>query len=233
MGKEAEPIMTEPISTDYTQAGNPDSMQPGVFSAYRVMYWMVDILRNFFADPINIKDERLQSLLWRQDSDTKSERLKAVFEITAGYPPNTQKASTTPMMVVLVGDTVFAQSGINLQGAPRSSRSGSVPMYQGNVLKVMPLYISVTTESYDGTILLAGIIADFLLMHEKLLITDCGMLATFKVEAVSAPKKTEDTAQAKDTYESIIQISTSGNVGWVVDTQGPVFRGLRLKPSGN
>ncbi len=225
--------MTEPVTTDYTKQDNPNSLQPGVFSSYRIMYWMVDILKNFFRDPINIKDNRLQSLLWKQDDDSDEARLHAVFDIGAGYAPFTQKAHTTPMMVVLVGDTTFVQGGINLQGAPRSSRSGAIPMYQGNVLKTMPLYISVTTESYDGTILLAGYIADFLLMHEKLLITDCGMLATFKVEGVSAPKKTGDTAQAKDTYESIIQISTSGNVGWIVDTQGPVFRGLRLNPSGN
>lgn len=233
MGKETASVMNEPITTDYTPQGNPDSLQPGILTAYRLMYWMVDVLKNFFADPINIKDERLQSLLWRQDDDSNDARLHAVFDIGAGYSPTTVKAHTTPMMVVLVGDTTHDQEGLNLIGAPMNSLTGSVPMYQGSVTKMIPLLISVTTESYDGTLLLAGIIADFLLMHEKLLITDCGMISTFKVLGVTAPKKTDDEAQAKDTFESIIQISTSGSIGWVVDTQGPVFRGLRIKPNDN
>ena len=225
--------MSEPIRTDYTKEANQDSMRPGALTAYRLMYWMVNILTNFFADPINIKDERLQSLLWRQDADVKSNRLKAVFEITAGYPPNTQKASTTPMITVLVGDTMHLDGSVNLRGAGFNSLTGSVPMYQGNITKQIPLLISVTTEAYDGTLLLAGIIEDFLTTHEKLLITDCGMISTFHVQGVSAPRKTEDQIQAKDTFESIIQISTSGNIAWIVDTQGPVFRGVRAKANIN
>lgn len=225
--------MTEPISTDYTQAGNPDSMQPGIFSAYRVMYWMVDILKNFFADPINIKDDRLQSLLWRQDSDTKSERLKAVFEITAGYPPNTQKASTTPMIVVLVGDTTHDNNGLNLPGGAPIGLNGAMAMYYGQCIKLLPLYVSVTTESYSGTILLAGYIEDFLTTHAKLLQQDSGMLSSFQVIGTTAPKQTNDTAQAKDTFESLIQIQTAGCIGWTVDTQGPVFRGLRASANVN
>lgn len=206
-------------------------MQPGVFSAYRVMYWMVDILKNFFADPINIKDDRLQSLLWRQDADVQEDRLKAVFEITAGYPPNTQKASTTPMIVVLVGDTMHDNNGLNLPGGAIMSMNGARPMYHGQCIKQLPLNISITTELYDGTVLLAGYIEDFLTTHEKLLQQDSGMLSSFRVVGVTAPKKTDDQTQAKDTYESFIQIQTTGCIGWTVDTQGPVFRGLRI--SGN
>ena len=225
--------MSTPITTDYTKAGNPDSLKPGAFSAYRLMYWMVDILKNFFADPINIKDERLQSLLWRQDDDSKDERLHAVFDIGAGYAPFTQKAHTTPMMVVLVGDTTHLHAGVNLQGAVANALNGSMPMYQGQRTKQIPLMISVTTESYDGTVLLAGIIEDFLTMHEKLLVTDCGMISSFRVMGTTAPKKTDDQAQAKDTYESIIQIQTTGCIGWTIDTQGPVFRGVRTKANIN
>lgn len=225
--------MSEPISTDYTKEANQDSLQPGALSAYRLMYWMVGILRNFFADPINIKDERLQSLLWRQDADVKSNRLKAVFEITAGYPPNTQKASTTPMITVLVGDTTHLPQAVNLMNAGRNALNGSTPMYKGTVVKQIPLYISVTTEAYDGTLLLAGIIEDFLTTHEKLLVTDCGLISTFKVVGTSAPKKTDDQAQAKDTFESVIQIVTTGCIAWTIDTQGPVFRGIRTKTNIN
>ncbi|MBQ5341423.1 MAG: hypothetical protein J6W57_05420 [Oscillospiraceae bacterium] len=222
--------MSEPIRTDYTKEANPNSLQPGApLSAYRLMYWMVDILKNFFANPINFKDERLQSLLWKQDDDSHESRLHAVFDIGAGYSPTTVKAHTTPMMVVLVGDTTHIHTDVNLQGAPVNSLIRSRPMYQGQRTKMIPLMISVTTESYDGTILLAGIIEDFLTMHEKLLVTDCGMISSFRVMGTTAPKKTDDQAQAKDTYESIIQIQTVGCIGWVVDTQGPVFRGIRVK----
>ena len=225
--------MSEPIRTDYTKEANPDTLRPGGLTAYRLMYWMVDILKNFFADPINFKDERLQSLLWQQDDDSHESRLHAVFDIGAGYSPTTVKAHTTPMMVVLVGDTTHIHAGVNLQGIGANARNGSVPMYQGQRVKMIPLNISVTTETYDGTVLLAGIIEDFLTTHEKLLVTDCGMISSFRVMGTSAPRKTDDPAQAKDTFESIIQIQTTGCIAWTVDTQGPVFRGVRTKANIN
>jgi hypothetical protein len=59
------------------------------------------------------------------------------------------------------------------------------------------------------------------------------MLSSFQVLGMTAPKKTGDPAQAKDTYESIIQIQTVGCIGWTVDTQGPVFRGIRATTNAN
>lgn len=225
--------MTDPIVTDYTAEANQDTMQPGGLSAYRLMYWMVDILKNFFRDPINIKDERLQSLLWRQDDDSSEARMHAVFDIGAAYSPDTRKAHTTPMMVVLVGDITHDNNGLNLPSGAPTGLNGAMPMYYGMRLKTIPLLISITTETYDGTLLLGGYIEDFLTTHEKLLQTDCGMLSSFQVMGMTAPKKTGDTAQAKDTYESIIQIQTVGCIGWTVDTQGPVFRGIRATTNAN
>lgn len=225
--------MTEPITTDYTAEGNQDTMEPGGLSAYRLMYWMVDILKNWFADPINIKDNRLQSLLWKQDDNSKEDRLHAVFDIGPAYSPDTKKANTTPMMVVLVGDISHDLNGLNLPGGAANGLNGAMPMYYGMRLKTIPLMISITTETYDGTLLLGGYIEDFLTTHEKLLQADCGMLSSFQVIGMTAPKKTGDTAQAKDTFESIIQIQTVGCIGWSVDTQGPVFRGLRASNDVN
>lgn len=225
--------MTEPITTDYTAEGNQDTMEPGGLSAYRLMYWMVDILKNWFADPINIKDNRLQSLLWKQDDNSKEDRLHAVFDIGPAYSPDTKKAHTTPMMVVMVGDISHDLNGLNLPGGAATGLNGAMPMYYGMRLKTIPLMISITTETYDGTLLLGGYIEDFLTTHEKLLQADCGMLSSFQVIGMTAPKKTGDTAQAKDTFESIIQIQTVGCIGWSVDTQGPVFRGLRASNDVN
>lgn len=225
--------MTEPITTDYTAEGNQDTMQPGGLSAYRLMYWMVDILKNWFADPINIKDNRLQSLLWKQDDNSKDDRLHAVFDIGAAYSTDTKKAHTTPMMVVMVGDTSHDLSGLNLPSGAPTGLNGAMPMYYGMRIKIIPLNISITTETYDGTLLLGGYIEDFLTMHEKLLQDDCGMLSSFQVLGMTAPQKTNDTSQAKNTFESIIQIQTVGCIGWEVDTQGPVFRGLRASSNVN
>ena len=233
MEKETESAMTDPIVTDYTAEANQDTMQPGGLSAYRLMYWMVDILQNFFANPINIKDDRLQSLLWRKNTGNEATGMKAVFDIRAAYPPDTRKANTTPMMVVLVGDITHDNNGLNLPGGAPTGLNGALPMYYGMRLKTIPLLISVTTETYDGTLLLGGYLEDFLTTHEKLLQTDCGMLSSFQVMGMTAPKKTDNAAQAKDTYESIIQIQTVGCIGWTVDTQGPVFRGIRATTNAN
>lgn len=214
------------ITTDYTKAGNEDTMQHGGLSAYRLMHWLCNILQNFFADPINIRDERLKSLLWRQDKKDET-KLYAKFDIGTAYAQNTIKANTTPMIVVFVGDTVHDNSVVNQGVSSVIALNGARPMYQGRCTKIIPLNISITTESYDGTMLLAGLIEDFLTVNELQLIEDCRMINIFKVVSVTAPKKTEDQNTAKETYQSFIQIQTSGCISWTTDTQGPVFRGIR------
>ena len=201
-------------------------MQHGGLSAYRLMHWLCNILQNFFADPINIKDERLKSLLWRQDKKDET-KLYAKFDIGTAYSQSTTKANTTPMIVVFVGDTVHDNSVVNQGVGGMIALNGARPMYQGRCTKIIPLNISITTESYDGTLLLAGLIEDFLTVNELQLIEDCRMINIFKVASVTAPKKTEDQNAAKETYQSFIQIQTSGCIAWTTDTQGPVFRGIR------
>lgn len=215
------------ITTDYTKAENDDTMRRGGLSAYRLMHWLCNILQNFFSDPINIKDDRLQNLLWRQDKNDET-KLYAKFDIGTAYAQNTIKANTTPMIVVFVGDTVHDNTGTNLAGGSPVGLNGARAMYQGHCTKIIPLNISITTESYDGTILLAGLIEDFLTVNEIQLLEDCQMIKSFKVVSVTAPKKTDDQNAAKDTFQSFIQIQTSGSISWTTDTQGPVFRGIRL-----
>lgn len=217
-----------PIVTDYTKEGNPDTMRPGGLSAYRIMHWLCNILQNFFADPINIKDDRLKNLLWRQDKKDET-KLFAKFDIGTAYAQSTTKANTTPMIVVFVGDTVHDNSGVNLAGGAPMGLNGARPMWHDQCIKIIPLNISITTESYDGTLLLAGLIEDFLTVNSKLLVEDSGMLSRFIVQGVTAPKHTGDEKAAKETYQSFIQIQTVGCIGWETDTQGPVFRGVRSK----
>lgn len=214
------------ITTDYTKDGNEDTMQRGGLSAYRLMHWLCNILQNFFADPINIKDERLKNLLWRQDKKDET-KLFAKFDIGTAYAQNTTKANTTPMIVVFVGDTTHDNSSVNRAGGGAIALNGARPMYQGRCTKLIPLNISITTESYDGTLLLAGLIEDFLTVNELQLLEDCRMINSFKVISVTAPKKTDDQNAAKETYQSFIQIQTAGCISWTTDTQGPVFRGIR------
>lgn len=216
------------ITTDYTKEANDDTMRRGGLSAYRLMHWLVNILQNFFADPINIKDDRLQNLLWRQDKDDET-KLYARFDIGSAYSQSTTKANTTPMIVVFVGDTTHDSSNVNMGTMNMIALNGARPEYQSRCTKIIPLNISVTTESYDGTLLLAGLIEDFLTVNELQLLEDCQMLNTFKVMGVTAPKKTDDTNAAKETYQSFIQIQTAGCIAWTTDTQGPVFRGIRSR----
>lgn len=215
------------IETDYTAEANKDTLTSGAISAYRVMYWMVNVLQNFFSDPMNIKDNRLQSLLWVQDKEKKDGTgLHAAFDIGAAYSPDVKKANTTPMIVVAVGDTTYGANGVNLPGAALNGIN-SYPMFQGQKLRMIPLKISVTTESYAGTLQLTGLIEDFLCSHEKLFTADNKMLSAFIVQGSTAPQKAEDEKQSKDVFVSYITIQTAGAIGFTVDTQGPVFRGIR------
>lgn len=48
---------------DYTTKRDDDTLMGGALQGYRLIHWLADVLRNWFSDPINIKDERISKLL--------------------------------------------------------------------------------------------------------------------------------------------------------------------------
>ena len=217
------------IVTDYTKKANANSMLPGASQQYRLLHWLIGILKNFLSDPINIKDERIASLLRLQDGATDTQ-LKALFSIGAPYTKDSRKAGTTPAITVSLGETSYPIHHINALAAPITSEIGAQPMHKGAKFKSTQCGVSVATESYEGTVLLGGLIEDFLNINETLLAADSRTLSEFRVTGSTAPEelKAGTAHNAKSIYQLTIRISTLGGISWTQDTQGPVFRGVTV-----
>lgn len=223
--------MTTPITTDYTKTGNPNTLTPGPLSGYRLMHWMRDVLMNFFSDPINIKDERISKLLCMQNGPSET-TLNALFRVGLPYDGDVPKAGTTPCILVSLGETTYPVKTFNTLIGPQTSAIGSTAAHSGMQWKSIGMRIAVVTESYDATVLIGGIIEDFLIMHARLFPSDNGMISDFAVLGSSAPQKIEvdQVGNAREIYQLVITVTASGGIAWTIDSQGPVFRGITAKP---
>ena len=218
------------LQFDYTEAGNHDSLRNrgGAMQNYRLMHWLADILKNFFSDPINIKDERICKLMNLQDSD--DEHLDSLFDVGTPYAQDTKKACSTPMIIVSLGQTQYPVKDFGIRSSPVMAENGAVHMSQSLKVKVVSCTISVATESYDGTMLLGGLIEDFLLINEKLFVQENSTLSEFTVQGSTEPQeiKVGTAANAKTIYQMKIAIQMAGSISWTTDTQGPLFRGIKF-----
>jgi hypothetical protein len=219
------------LQFDYTEAGNQDSLRNrgGAMQNYRLMHWLADILKNFFSDPINIKDERICKLMNLQDSD--DEHLDSLFDVGTPFSQDTKKACSTPMIIVSLGQTQYPVKDFGIRPSPVMAENGAVHMSQSLKVKVVGCTVSVATESYDGTMLLGGLIEDFLLINEKLFVQDNNTLSEFRVQGSTEPQeiKVGTAANAKTIYQMKIAIQMAGSISWTTDTQGPLFRGIKFK----
>ena len=84
--------------------------------------------------------------------------------------------------------------------------------------------------SLDGTLLLGGEVEDFLLQNSLLFPRD-GMISQFTVTGSEAPTciTQGEGGNAKNLYQTVIGANAVGTVDWIVDTQGPLFRGVTAK----
>lgn len=221
-----------PITTDYTTKSTQDTLMPGTTQAYRLLHWLTDILKNFFADPVNILDERISSLLRLQDGDNE-ETLNALFKIGTPYTGDMKKAGTTPVVIVSIGDTTYPVQHMNKLAGKITGTCGSISAYSGMRYKHLGMMVSIATESYDGTVLLAGLIEDFLIMNEVNMISGNGSISEFHVKGVSAPQEiaAATSGNAKQIFQASISIGVVGGIGWTTDTQGPTYRGTHIRSS--
>lgn len=222
--------MSDPIITNYTEAAKIDTMKGGAISSYRMLYWLRDILSNFMADPINIKDERICKILNMQDGATP-EQLNALFAIGVSYNDSTKKACTTPLIYISLGPRQYSIGGINQIGSDKIALCGATPMHMGVKHKTIHMVITIMTEKHDSTVVLTDLIEDFLLINETLLIQDNDMISEFHVTGVTAPEilVAGTGAHAKDIYQQKISVTATGGISWTADTQGPIFRGVETQ----
>jgi len=218
------------ITTDYTEAANPDTMLGGAISSYRMLYWMKDILCNFLSDPVNLKDSRICKILNMQNGSSP-EKLNALFDVGVTYSERTQKACTTPMIIISLGPRTYATRGINQIGSEPMAIVGNPPLWMGVRHKTINLVITIITEKHDSTVVFTDLIEDFLLINENLFIQDNGMISEFHVTGVSAPEAQlpGNSSNPKPIYLQKIGISVTGGISWNTDTQGPTFRGVQMQ----
>lgn len=218
------------VTTDYTAAGNPDTMKGGAISSYRMLYWLKDILCNFMSDPVNIKDERICKILNMQDGPTP-EQLNALFDIGVAYSERTTKACTTPMIFITLGPRQYPIRGINVIGSDPVSICGKSPLQMNFKHKIVNMVITIMTEKYDSTVVFTDLFEDFLLINENQLIQDNGMISEFHVTSVSEPEMQQigSSAHAKVIYQQKIGVMAVGGISWTTDTQGPTFRGITMQ----
>ena len=216
------------LQFDYTKETNKDTLCGAGLTQYRLVHWMVDILRNFMSDPVNMHDERLVRLLFGQDGKIP-ETLDALFRIEPPYTRDVRKAGTTPAIMVSAGDETFPVGFVNIPPAVLPSTSGAAAAFSGHKIKQATLNIAVITESCDGTILLKDIIETFLVMHEQLLVWDNGSISEFHVTGASQVQAIQagQAANAKPLYQQVLSVQVVGGLRWNVDTQGSVFNGMR------
>lgn len=215
------------IVTDYREEANPDSMKGGAISAYRMLYWLKDILCNFMSDPINLKDDRICKILNMQNGATP-ETLNALFDVGTAYTENTQKACTTPKIFISLGQRQYPITGINQVGAAPTALNWAPPSCEVVRHKLINLVITIMTEKYDSTVVFTDLLEDFLILNEDLMPLDNHMISDFHVTGVSAPEfqRIGQSAHAKEIYQQKISIQVVGGISATRDTQGPTFRGL-------
>lgn len=210
-----------PVTTDYTN--QIDTFQAGIAQQYRLLKYMRDLLENWTAQPQNIKDRRLKLLFF----DSQGNRRKC-FKIGTAFDKDSKWAGTTPSVTVSLGNVQYVRQQVNLPGLTCSAfNRTSITSHSRQ--KIFSLTISVVTQDYDATILLAQLIQMFLTVNSANIVRDCSMLQAFDVLQIDAPAVVETQAQSKQVYGSVIQVQAVGYICWTQDTQGPVFRGIENK----
>lgn len=211
------------ITTDYTEH---DTFQPGFTQQYRIQKYFKDIINNWFADKRNIKDQRLLSLMY----DSQGNLNKDCIKTGCPFNPDGKYAGTTPAVIVSLGNIQYTRFPVS-QGANLDfTKNPTEAIVEQLRYKLIPMNITVITQSYDGTILLAELLQLFLTMNSQSILADCSILSFIRVTGISAPTPVPQgqSGNAKQLYSSAITISTGGIVTWCHDTQGPVFRGLTV-----
>ena len=213
------------ITTDYTEKATENTMCGAPLSRYRFVHWLVDILSNFMSDPVNLRDDRISRLLNIQDRP-EPDFCRSLFIVDVPFSTDTRKACTTPAIMITAGEVQYPMTPLNNGIGAHEGLINAMMMYERTVVRSVSATITVVTERYDGTVLLADLIEDFLLRADILLPAD-GMIQKFNLTGSSAIRhiSTGEAMHATDIYQIGIGVQAIGGITWTADTQGPVFRG--------
>lgn len=210
------------IVTDYTE-----SVSQGAGQQYRIIKYIKDVLNNWFADSRNIKDQRLLRLLYTPQGELN----KDCIRLGCAFDPQKTYAGTTPAIVISLGDIQYSQRPVTMGMSSAFPNNPTEPIIGHWRTKIVPIQVSVITQSYDGTVLLTQLLQLFLLTNSYVIAADCNGLSSFDVQAVQAPKELPpgQSGNAKHVFASSVGIHASTIVSWKQDTQGPVFKGIGIQ----
>lgn len=210
------------VITDYTK--QQDTFEPGIFSSYRLAKFIRGVVCNWAADQNNIQDKRLLGLFFGKDGKPNVD----LCNIGTAFNKQSRYAGATPAITVSIGQAQYAPRDIALTG------NAYIGMTQNNIststrMKTIGVDVSVITQGYDSTMLLADMLQSYLLRNTIPIVEDCPMLAALDVTGIDATSVVETQTQAKQVYGTVVHLVATGYVCWTIDTQGPVFRGITLE----
>lgn len=214
------------VTTDYRKSSNPDTMRAGGMNEYRLLMYFVELIRNFFSDTINIKDERLLALL--EAVDIRNGVGKYVIAGTP-FKEDMRESCTTPSIRVGLGEVDCKAISTLENTLPTISPAGWLSQRRPH-FEACGITVAVITESYDGVILLSTLLKDYLMCNAQAIIADSKMLNSLSVSGATAPEHIApgQTGNAKDIFQRTIKLTAMGTYMHFTDVQGPVFKGVRI-----
>lgn len=215
------------IVTDYTKDARKDTLSCANLDKYRFSHWLCNIMQNFFSTPLNIKDERLNKILFAQDG-IDSDECRAIIRVGLPLEKDSRTAGATPAILVSATDAQYPVTPLNFGTPSYDGAIGATQMGQSVLPRRLGGQIAVLTESLDGTYLLSEIIELFMATHRHLFQRDNGAVSQFNVLGSTGVQMIHigQAGNAKELYQDVISVSAVGTVSYAFDTQGPIFRGL-------
>lgn len=210
------------VVTDYT--AKVDTLEPAIPSPYRLLKYMQGLLQNWASQQSNIQDQRLLGIFGSNQQIPQN--IKCI--IGQAFDADGKYAGTTPAFIVSLTDTTY-------EARPSFPGGDTTSVMQPNTRllcsrrQIMQFNITIITQSYDATLLLSQILARFLIRNAMYIAQDCRMLQSLQILKVDAPNLVETKMQSKQVYGAAIHGVTSSYLSWIVDTQGPVFKGVTVR----
>lgn len=207
--------------TDYTE---PKSTLIGPIMPSRFGSYILDLLKIWFSDPRNIPVEELKSLKY-VDGDTESAINTSDVFLDIAWPEDQRISGKTPAVLVNFGNVSSTSAGsvINMPNAKFPGHSEFLSM-------TYDVSLVVRTAAYAGTQVLAEMLYTYLRTFSRQIQQDAN-LSTFIVTGMTGPELSQAPGDSKDVFKASIVCKVSGTYVSTVDTTGPVFRGLTLKPN--
>lgn len=213
------------ITTDKTAAAGINTLN-AEFSRYRLMNYFIDLLKNLFSDPENWRDERLHSML--QSYDLSPDGVGRLVVPGGPYSEDTRESGTTPAIRVAPQGLNRSEALSTIGFQPINTAAGWVPMGGQTQLITAPIGITLVTENYPEHILLGDLLLEYFILNANNIANDCGIIDSLFVAGISEAQEMPigTGGNAKNCFQSVISLVVTSNYNAIVDTQGPVFRGV-------